>query len=236
MAIGGAMGSLGGDISALYVNPAGLAFYKTTDIVLSPGYSFLKNKSNFRGTNASDKDSYFNMGPTGVVGGWQGSGRSTNKTLSVAVSRTANFSNKVYYTGKNDFSSYGEQYATEAANSGMSIDDILNSNSISLGTRMALYSYFLDTARLGSNTFPDFVSLAMYNNLKNGGAFLLNQAHTIETSGGITEIALGYAANMDDKIYFGGSIGIPIVKYEKNSVFREEDATGATNNYLAFQT
>jgi hypothetical protein len=28
-AIGGAMGSLGGDLSALFVNPAGLGFYKT---------------------------------------------------------------------------------------------------------------------------------------------------------------------------------------------------------------
>src|SRR5450432_900243 len=39
-AIGGAMGSLGGDISANYVNPAGLGFYKTGEVVLSPGWSF----------------------------------------------------------------------------------------------------------------------------------------------------------------------------------------------------
>ena len=34
MAIGGAMGSLGGDINALYVNPAGLGLYKTREFVL----------------------------------------------------------------------------------------------------------------------------------------------------------------------------------------------------------
>ena len=33
-AIGGAIGALGADISANYVNPAGLAFYKTNDFVL----------------------------------------------------------------------------------------------------------------------------------------------------------------------------------------------------------
>ena len=43
-AVGGAMGSLGGDISATFVNPAGLGFFKTSEIVLSPGFSFLKNK------------------------------------------------------------------------------------------------------------------------------------------------------------------------------------------------
>ncbi len=59
----------------------------------------------------------------------------------------------------------------------------------------------------------------MYNQLKNGGNFLLNQTHDIETTGGITEIALGYAVSFRDKIYVGGSFGLPIVKYGKRSYF-----------------
>jgi hypothetical protein len=233
-AIGGAMGSLGGDISATFVNPAGLGFFKTSEIVVSPGFNFLKNKSNFRGTNAKDNGSNFNLGTSGIVAGWQGNGRWSSKAISFGITRTANFSNKVYYTGKNDFSSYAEQYAAQAAGSGLSLDDILNSNSVSLGTRMAVYTYLIDTARLGSNPDPDVVSLSMYDQLKNGGAFLLDQSHTIETTGGITELAVGYAANMDDKLYIGGSIGLPIVKYQKKSTFREEDATGNNDNDFDF--
>ncbi|MET0392496.1 MAG: aromatic hydrocarbon degradation protein [Chitinophagaceae bacterium] len=231
-AIGGAMGSLGGDISASLVNPAGLGFFKTSDFVLSPGLSFLNNKSNFRGTGAKDKDSYFNLGTTGFVGGWGGSGSWSSKALSLSVTRTANFSNRVYYTGLNDFSSYGEQYAAEAASSGLDITGILNSNSVSLGTRMGLYTFFTDTAMLAGG--PEFVSLAMYDYLKNGGDFLLRQSHLVETSGGITEITAGFAANMDDKIYVGGSIGLPIVKYRKESTLLEEDATGDNANYFDF--
>src|SRR5436190_3084213 len=93
-AIGGAMGSLGGDISATFVNPAGLGFFKTSEIVLSPGFSFLKNKSNYRGTKASDNGSNFNLGTSGIVAGWQGTGRWSSKAISFAVTRTANFSNK----------------------------------------------------------------------------------------------------------------------------------------------
>src|SRR6478672_2063675 len=51
-AIGGAMGSLGGDITAAYVNPAGLGLYKTNEFVLSPAFSFSNVKGNFRGTDA----------------------------------------------------------------------------------------------------------------------------------------------------------------------------------------
>jgi len=44
-AIGGASGSLGGEFSTLFVNPAGLGFYKTDEFVLTPGYNLYNNKS-----------------------------------------------------------------------------------------------------------------------------------------------------------------------------------------------
>jgi hypothetical protein len=48
----------------------------------------------------------------------------------------------------------------------------------------------------------------------------------IKTKGGVTEIAFGYAANMDDKLYFGFGIGVPIRDYTRTSYFKENDATG----------
>ena len=55
-AIGGAMGSLGGEISSVFVNPAGLGFYRTGDLVFTPGYNFLNNKSSFLGRTEKDKN------------------------------------------------------------------------------------------------------------------------------------------------------------------------------------
>jgi len=233
-AVGGAMGSLGGDITATFANPAGLAFYKTSEIVLSPGYSFLNNKSTFRGTKASEKDKYFNLGASGFVSGWKGNGKWTSQAIGLAVTRTANFNNQVFYKGQNDFSSGAEQYAAEAAGSGLALDDIPGSNSVSFGTRMAVWNYLADTAQLPGHVGPDVISMAMWDALKNGGDFLVNQSQFIETSGGITEIALGYGANMRDKFYIGGSIGVPIINYEKNTRFREEDATGNPDNNFDF--
>ena len=56
MAIGGAMGSLGGDINALFVNPAGLGLYKTNEFVFTPAFEFNNNKFNFRGTNMRQRN------------------------------------------------------------------------------------------------------------------------------------------------------------------------------------
>src|SRR5258708_382301 len=46
-AIGGAMGSLGGEISSAFVNPAGLDVFKTRDFVLSPTFPSLTDTLNY---------------------------------------------------------------------------------------------------------------------------------------------------------------------------------------------
>jgi len=45
-AIGGAMASLGGDLSAAFVNPAGIAFYKTGDLIITPQFNRQKKSIN----------------------------------------------------------------------------------------------------------------------------------------------------------------------------------------------
>lgn len=231
-AVGGAMGSLGGDITATFVNPAGLGFFKTTEIVLSPGFSFLKNKSDFRGTSTDGKSSGINFGPTGIVGGWKANGDWHN-SLSLVVSNKG-YKNKIYYAGRNDFSSGAEQYAAELAGSGVDIGNGEQVRNLSLGTQMAIWNYLIDTTTLPGNSSPDVISLAMWDALKNNGPFLLDQGNGIETSGSVTDIALGFAGNKGDKLYIGGTFGLPIVKYTKNSVYVETDATGNTNNNFGF--
>src|SRR5690242_6771487 len=61
-AIGGAGGSLGGEFSSLFINPAGLGFYKTGDFVLTPSYSFNKSKSDYLGSSNTANDNNFNLG------------------------------------------------------------------------------------------------------------------------------------------------------------------------------
>jgi hypothetical protein len=226
-AVGGAMGSLGGDITATFVNPAGLGLYKTNEFVLSPGFQFLRNKTNFRETEARDKKNAFNLGTSGLVfgsGGDQGSNWKS-KAVSIAVTRTANFSNKIFYTGENNASSYSEQFATEVANSGVDIGDVTNAGQLSLGSRMAAYTYLIDTATLNGVTqvigLPELVG----NRL---------QQNSIDTRGGITDVALGLAGNMNEKFYLGGSISLSVVNYERDQTYEERDLSGNTNNNFGY--
>src|SRR6266566_1847741 len=91
-AIGGAMGSLGGEITSIFVNPAGLGLYKTGEIVLSPGFSLLKNKGTYRETSATaDMFNRFNFGTSGIVSGFNDRYSKWNsKSFGIAVNRLAN--------------------------------------------------------------------------------------------------------------------------------------------------
>lgn len=227
-AIGGAMGSLGGDGTANLVNPAGLAFFKTSDFILTPGYQFTKGTGLFRGSsNKGEQQNNFGLGTSGFVFG--GFGNRAKNSFGITVTRTADFRQTVSYKGQNDYSSFAEPLADEFAASGLTIDEALNSNNISLPTKMALYTYLVDTATIGGT--KQVIARSEFTSL-------LNQEHTSEVTGGITEITLGWGHEINKKFMAGLSLGIPIVKIDRNTYFRESDASGDNDNdfnYLAYK-
>jgi len=229
-AIGGAMGSLGGDISANYVNPAGLAFYKTDEVVFSPGWAFGASHTGYLTNNMkSPSVNQFLLSTSGFVIGMPND-QDKNTAFSIAVNQSADFNGHIVYQGKNSYSSAAEAYAEEFNASGLSIDEALTNPGISYGTRMALYTYLIDTSQGGLG--PTVVQPV---NVLNAGG-LLGQRTDITTSGGVTEITLGLAGATHDKWYYGASIGIPIMNYRRTLQYTETDLSGNTNNNFASYT
>jgi len=224
-AIGGAMVSLGGDASAGHVNPAGLAFFKTSDFVLTPGFQFGKGKGIFReSTNAGPSQNAFGLGTSGFVFG--GFGNRAKNSFAITVTQQANFNYKSYYKGLNDYSSFAEPLADEFANSGLNIDDaLLYTSSISIPTRLAILAYLVDTATVNGN-------LQVIARSENPS--IREQENLIESSGGMTEINFGWGTEASKKWMAGISFGINILKQERRTYYRETDATGNTNNDFNF--
>jgi hypothetical protein len=227
-AIGGAMGSLGGDATASMVNPAGLAFFKTSDFILTPGFQFGNGTGSFRGTtNKIKAENKFGIGTSGLVFG--GFGNKAKNSYSITVSRTANFNQSLSYKGQNDYSSFAEPLADEFAGSGLTIDGAIGSNNVSLTTKMALYTYLVDTATIGGTN--QVIARSEFSSL-------LNQEHTTEVSGGTTEITFGWGHEINRKFMAGLSVGIPITSINRNTYYRESDASGDLDNdfdYMAYR-
>ncbi|HEY6901448.1 MAG TPA: hypothetical protein VI233_12425, partial [Puia sp.] len=221
-AIGGAMGSIGGDLTSGYTNPAGIGLYKVSEFVLTPGWRFLKDKASYQGTDQTGPNvNNFNLGTSGAVFTYDGRNPGVSNAFAITVNRTANFNNQINYQGRNNYSSYSEQYVEEFAASGFGIEEGIGSPYLSYGTRMALYTSLIDTATIGGQ-------LQVIGNPQKAGTLL--QRNNLRTSGGITEINLALASSQHDKWYIGGSLGIPILNYTQEKTWFESDASNNTNN------
>lgn len=229
LAIGGAMGSLGGDINATFVNPAGLGFYKTREFVITPGFFLNKNEASYWKNNTENKKNNFGFGASGLVIGFGGDNKSgSSSAFSLAVTQTANFNNHIRYSGLNNFSSYSERFAEEFAKSGYTINDVLSTNSpYPYTSAPALFTYLIDTVTVGGKIqvkgAPEYI-------LDAGQA--LRQEYDQTTKGAISELAVAFAHNKKDKWFYGITIGLPLVSYNSVTSFSEFDTSSNSSNHF----
>ncbi len=227
MAVGGVMGSLGGDITSNHINPAGLGLFKTHELVLSPGFSFNNNQFNYRGKDSSTSKSNFGYGASGIIIAGNNAGRSkwTSSAFAISVNQLANYNNNIQYGGFNNFSSFSEKYLEELVKDRADTNAAL-SNYI-FGSSLAFRTYLVDTIRGPGGAFTGYQSLVP---ISTG----VNQLYNAQTRGGYNEIAIGVAGNMNDQLYVGGSFTIPIINYSRDLFYSEKDATNNTNNKFRF--
>jgi hypothetical protein len=229
-AIGGASGSLGGEFSTLFGNPAGLGFYKTDELVITPGYNLYNNKNTYKGNLSKSELNKFNLGASGVIFAFDNYPTHTvrNFTIGIGVNRSADFNNQVSYSGLNKTSSYSEKYLEELIHNNVQ-DPNRAADSYPYGSSLAFNTYWIDTISGANGSVAGYRSLAP---VLTG----VNQRNTISSSGGVTDIAFGGAVNLRDKLFFGGTLTVPVLNYDRNSVFKETDATGSTTNNFASAT
>lgn len=233
--IGGATTALGGDITSLYSNPAGLGLYKTGEFVLTPGLSFVNNKTDYRGSSATDSKSSFNFGPIGLVYGIPSRNNSKwkNMTIALGLSRAANFNSRVYVDGENNESSYSEKYIDQIYNDGrQGRGDVgyVESN-YPYGPSLAYQTFLIDTITKAGNQFEYFSSAS--DILGTAG---LRQQQMVRSKGGISDFNIGLAGNYNDVFYIGGSISINNLSFTRNTTFTESDLTDNPNNYFNYFT
>jgi hypothetical protein len=221
-AIGGAMGSLGGDISATFVNPAGLGFYRTGDFVFTPTYGFGKTGATYIGRKEKTTTNKFALGTSGVVWGSNDNNKHRSSAISLAVNQVADFKSDLLYRGQNNSSSYSQKFLEEIRNANAKDGNVVASR-FPFGTSLAFNTYWIDTIGGGTNGNFQFQSRAP---ISTG----LLQQNTITTRGGITEFALGVGVNLNDKVLVGGTLGVPLLRLERDAEFTEADATANSTN------
>ncbi len=228
--VGGTMGSLAGDITSIYVNPAGLAFFNTREVSFGINTSDIRTKALYRDSTTKSNRSVIGLNPIGVIIGLgKKKGARESATIGFAINQNVSFKNVIHLQGLNNYSSFSEQFAEEFAKSGLSIDQVLQTNSpLPYTSATALFTYLIDTVRMDDGSYqikaaPEYLLDAGY---------ALKQDYLQTTGGGIYELAASLAGNTDNKWYYGLTFGIPIVHYTSNTVMTETDTSSNTDNHF----
>jgi hypothetical protein len=228
-ALGGAMGSLGGDLSAAHINPAGLGFYKSGELLITSKYLNTETDYKNRGTFSSTSNNRSTLGNIGFViaDGKKNRGYSST-AFSISFTQIADFNSRQRFKGVNNFSSYSEKFLEELYydNASMSAAE----NNYIFGSSLAFRTFLVDTIADANGNVAGYQSLVP---ISSG----VNQTFDAYTSGSSNELSFGWGGNVQDKLYLGASIVMPIVNYNRSLYVSESDLnpTNKSNQFNYFE-
>lgn len=240
-AMGGAFGALGGDPSAININPAGSAIFSfNTGTITGSSYN-LNNKANFFGKQNTKNDNSFDLNQVGGFFVFNNSNESAfmNKfTVGFNYENTQSFDNSIFMSGINPTGSitdYFLHYANGATlGGGVPLDEVQNNafeyqSYIDQQATLGYYGFAINPlAEAGNNT--SYVANLPANSSNH------YQESYISNTGYNGKIALNFAGQFAQNLYVGANANIHFTDYISNTTFYEStnNNTGAGLQNLQF--
>ncbi|MDP3558612.1 MAG: hypothetical protein Q8T03_14655 [Bacteroidota bacterium] len=204
VALGGAFGAIGADLSCAAYNPAGLGLFRKGEISFSGGLKATNNEGIINSKSSTISNAAFTFNNFGIMGGWHSKNdKESRNIISFTNSQIQNFSSKTRMSSYSTNSIVKDMY-----NKAIQAGTVSNLNSNYEG--LAYQVYLLDTV---DAKFFSFVDLKR----------TVSQTRDIVTSGKINDRNFSYAYAYKDEFYFGVSLGIPKVEYTSTTTHTERD-------------
>lgn len=211
LAMGNSFGALGADISTLTTNPAGLGLFRRSEMSVSPTFSNRNVESDFEGTVSDDDHFKFSLGNFGLVLSNKKKERGLKYiNFGIGYNRTNNFSSDEFAEYNNSQNTLIDSYV-EKLNTGAFVSPLDLSTYYPFDKSLAWETYLLNFDTI-SNLYSSSIPYAG-----------TRQRQIIERRGGQGEWAFSMATNYDDRLYIGATLGIPVVRYEEEYLWTEED-------------
>jgi hypothetical protein len=212
--LGNAQISLGGDISSISGNPAGLGMFTRSEFSITPEYNNTMSGATYLGQYTKSTQDKMNLNQAGVVfynPVLKKSGADLNKGVvsfvwGIGYNRNNDFGADHTYGGRNAQSSIADFFAEDATASGL-LPNQLTSGSLA---RMAYDNFLIDDA--GTGTTVNYQPATKLNN---------DQFYNEVRFGSTSEFNFSGAMNISNQFYIGASIGLIDVRYGYDSEFRE---------------
>ena len=225
--MGGAFGALGGDISVLSTNPAGLAVYRGAEFTITPALNFTSTDALLDQTTFNEKYTRFifnNIGYAYTCHIINDKGLK-NINFGLAYNRLSDFNGKAFIRTQNAGSSMLDGFVWNAnhGNNGLplktnQLDDFYEG--------LAYDQYAIDED-------PDFPGYYWNPYIAEGDQYNQPMKRSMYTKGGIGEYIFSIGANFNHTLFFGATFGIQDIFYEE-SYFHDESPDFAHFQYFNF--
>ena len=205
--VGGAIGALGADYSVLSTNPAGLATFRTSELVMTPSMHLSSTEATLtNGDNETNKEvnGRFNFNNIGFIFHTQPrKNKWSTFNWGIGLNRLNSYNQELFFEGTSEGSLI--QRFTELAN-----DNLFDQFEVDLADE-AFAIYDDDGDGIWNNDFE----------LKPG--FVTKREQLVKTSGSYNEVVISMAGNYDEKLMIGATLGLPFISYEEEKFYKEED-------------
>ena len=230
-AMAGAFGALGGDLTSIKQNPAGIGVYRSSELTVTAGFNFYDNRVS-SSPSQRNNDFYFtgdNMGVVGVINFKSGALRNLN--FGFAYNSVASFNNEYRADWNNIHSSLTQLIASKASGLDCPPGDLAIGSSYNPYKSMPWLSVLGYNTNLiyhnPSSSAPNQYAGIFNDQQSSGKAYLTNI-----TSGGIDEYDFNVSGNINDVFYWGLSVNVTNINYHQESFYGEElQNINVNNNY-----
>lgn len=219
-AMGGAFGALGGEVSGLLINPAGIGVYRNSEFTISAGFNDYNATTNYRGFNKSDGRFNLNIPNIAYVGNYKGnSGGWKNYSFGISHNRINHFNAEKRAFGVNNNSTIIDDYVGILNQDNPNINNVIDGD-YPFGPSQAYNLLLIDYIDNQTGYAPYiFYTIADGNNqtIKE-----IEQTRLLSTSGNQSETQFSFGGNYQDRLYLGGSIGFQSISFDQEYSFRED--------------
>ena len=211
----GAFSALGGDISTLNQNPAGLGVFRSSEISLTPMLINGQSTSYFKNNNSEDNKFGFTFSQFGVVSSMTASNKDKGLlalNFGYSMNKSNNYNQSALIKGIGDNSSMADYWANRASTGyfeggGFYSDELADSLPDAF---LAWQTYLIDTL---SNQYTTYGSA--FNNYGDDAAvYGQTIKRLVESSGYSNDHAFSLGGNISDKFYFGATFGLSSFNYK----------------------
>jgi hypothetical protein len=224
--VGNTLGSVGGDISNIHTNPAGLGRISTTEFSLTPAVTIFNSESNYIGNNLEDTKLNFNLYNLGAVFGSKFKKQSEDNKFGkirfgLSFNNIANLNQNFYMSGYNKHNSLIDRYYEQFSDFAETTNDLEN-----------MFPFGASLAYATDLIYFDTIDNRIYSSLNNGN---VQQDIIIQRKGNLNEAAVAIASSFNNKINFGATLGMPILNFTETNKHKETDKLDSSYNFNFFE-